>query len=97
LLEVYPPGEPTPDRQRHCWVNVVSTRVHLLNPAIPTIASAVQEWDNYSEALQTLIDTHTLPEDFAADWEANLYGQRHAVLFWRSAKDVCDALPGRRK
>jgi RHS repeat-associated protein len=99
LFNVYPPtaGQPTPDRQRHCWVNCVSTRAHLMNPAVPLIISAGQESPNYDSVFRQLVAGEGLDPDFRADWQANYYGQREAWRLWRPCKDLCDELPGRRR
>jgi RHS repeat-associated protein len=90
LLYEFPPGKPTPDRQRHCWINCVSTRIHLLNPFVPTLFSAAQEGP-------TFMQTRSFSADFKDDWSANFFGQRNAWMIWKSCHEICEQCPSRRR
>jgi hypothetical protein len=65
----------------------------MLNPAIPTLFSLVQEVPNAGRmGLNELLQN----EDFRADWKANIYGQQNAWRIWMSPTEICDSVPGAR-
>ena len=71
------------DKQRHCYVNCVSTRIHVFRPAMAMLFSLGKEaWD-------LLIDGEEWVST-ARDLAANIYGQVQGFAFWETCKDRCN-------
>lgn len=69
-------------RKRHCYVNCMSTRLHLGNTAIPTVFGTAKEVVNMTQNGDL--------DDSIGDMNANFYGQTQAIFFWRSCSELCD-------
>lgn len=69
-------------RKRHCWVNCMSTRIHLGNPAVPTVLGVTKEVHD--------VTLRGLWDDSKRDMQANLDGQLKAYLFWKGCQELCD-------
>lgn len=102
--EVFP--EDPKDRERHCWVNCVSTRIHMpLNPILASVPAETASWFKEASDLFrhiTGIDTthKTLKDalkDAINDMIANHYGQHNAWKVWKSCKEICEECPTRRR
>jgi RHS repeat-associated protein len=100
-------GLPPQDRQRHCWVNCASTRLHLLitgNPLLaavgPSMASLGKETRDFVAYGLGYDDSHQswgeLVIDSTNDMAANIYGQLSAYVFWKSCKENCKECPSKR-
>jgi RHS repeat-associated protein len=71
------------DKQRHCYVNCISTRVHIFHSAMAMLFSLGKEaWD-------LLIDGEGW-ESTARDMASNIYGQVQGSAFWDTCKDRCE-------
>ncbi len=76
------PGADPKGRQRHCYVNCMSTRLHLGNPAVVTIGGFGQEIVNAGWQGTPL-------DDSLGDLLANQEGQRNSIFIWRSCEELC--------
>jgi len=76
------PGGDTLGRSRHCYVNCMSTRLHLGNPGPVAAFGAIQETVNVGYQGGPV-------EESMGDMAANGQGQLNAFLFWRSCEDLC--------
>jgi RHS repeat-associated protein len=84
----FPGRDPEQDRERHCWVNCVSTRLHGFIP-IPAF------FFSYWKELRDLAFGSSLA-DSIIDAIADLYGMRAAFTL-KSCKEVCSTCPLRRR
>jgi len=75
-------------RKRHCYVNCMSTRLHLGNPTVVTVLGGVKE---IRDTYQYIAGGNPeLISDTLGDLQANQYGQFSAFVFWRSCQELCD-------
>jgi len=79
-------------RKKHCYVNCMSSRIHLFDPTWPTLASVEQEAGGLVLAL-VAGDFKNTAKDSAADLAADAYGQQVSLIFWRSCQRLCDDCP----
>lgn len=70
-------------RKRHCWVNCVSTRLHLGNPMPVAIGG-------YAKEVVNIYQDTNLWDDSKKDINANQRGQFLGLLFWRSCEELCN-------
>jgi hypothetical protein len=91
------PGNTNQDRQRHCWVNCMSSRIHkgLIVQAI--IASIGKEIADIGWSIIWAGDFWNTVQDSAFDMAANFYGMNHAGSLSQSCKSICDKCPYNRK
>jgi hypothetical protein len=90
-FDVFP--EDDQDRERHCWVNCVSTQVHSMNPVPAIVASILKEIQDLilrKDPLREVI------EDSAKDLVADFYGQGAALAVFSSCEQQCRGCPFRR-
>ena len=80
-------------RKKHCYVNCMSTRIHLGNPVMATGFSVVQE---VPTLVRGAVNGQFRREirDSAGDLAADYFGQFVAYAIWRSCKEICDQCPG---
>lgn len=69
-------------RKRHCWVNCMSTRIHLGNPAVVGGLGSLKE-------IHDLYVTGNL-SDSIGDIQANSDGMMKAFIVWRGCQALCD-------
>ena len=81
------PNEPF-GRQKHCYVNCMSTRIHLGQTTWPTIFSIGQEVPALITALVEGDFRDKAAESFG-DLNADGYGQGVAFIIWKSCKELC--------
>jgi RHS repeat-associated protein len=84
------------DRERHCWVNCVSTRLHGGGVLPSSVASAAKELrDLTAGAIQGHLGRTAA--DSVRDMYANIYGQAAAVVIFRSCEEQCKECPVNRQ
>ena len=75
-------------RQRHCWVNCMSVRYHLGNPAPAIAASNLKEYVNLAQ--HGYRSEHELGvSDGIGDTKANIEGQAKSLIIWKSCEELC--------
>ena len=70
-------------RKRHCWVNCMSTRLHLGNPLPVAAGGLLKEVVNYFQ-------DPSLLDDSIKDLDANRRGQQLAYVFWKGCEQLCN-------
>lgn len=70
-------------RRRHCWVNCMSTRLHLGNPLPVAAGGLFKEVVNYYQ-------DPSLLNDSIKDLDANRRGQQLAYVFWKGCEQLCN-------
>ena len=81
------PNEPF-GRQKHCYVNCMSTRIHLGQTTWPTIFSIGQEVPALIAGLVEGDFRDQAAESFG-DLNADRHGQGVAFIIWKSCKELC--------
>ena len=76
-------------RKRHCWVNCVSTRIHLGNPLIVELGGLVKEAVNMYQYYQN-DNLEFGANDSFGDIQANHKGQALAFIFWKGCQELCE-------
>jgi YD repeat-containing protein len=85
------PNEPF-GRQKHCYVNCMSMRIHLGQRAWPAIFSIGQEIPPLMQGVLGGDSSGQVAESLG-DLRADIYGQQSAFIIWKSCKELCTGCP----
>jgi RHS repeat-associated protein len=79
-------------RKKHCYVNCMSTRLHVFQPGVPTVFSLGHEGSTLIPSVFNGNFRNDLRESIG-DMQANLYGQMNSIKVWRSCYSICMEYP----
>jgi RHS repeat-associated protein len=91
-LNLYPALADPQGRKKHCYVNCMSTRIHLGSPVAVMPFNITQELPTLA---QGAVSGHFRREvrDTVGDLTANHFRQFSAFAIWKSCKELCDLCP----